>query len=156
MAGAYDFREQSSGEREPLGEQIRRGQQEAKDLAGQASGVAGELGVLIQQEVRLAKAELGQQVSKAVQSAVSAAAAGLFAMLMLIFAFVGVMLVIGEVLDLWIAAFITAGGLLLLALIAGLIARQRIKQISLVPERTVESVKEDLEWARSQMQSNAR
>ena len=55
-----------------------------------------------------------------------------------------------------IPALMIAGGLLLLALITGLIARQRIKQINLVPERTVESVKGDLEWARSQMQSNAR
>jgi uncharacterized membrane protein YqjE/uncharacterized protein YjbJ (UPF0337 family) len=147
---------QEEEEQEPLTDQLRRGQQEAKEVGRDVADVIGDLGTLVQQEVRLAKAEMSQQVSKAVRSVIFGSAAGLFAGLMLVFLFVAVMLVLGELMALWIAALVTTGILLVLAAVAGLIARQQLKKISLTPVQTIESVKEDLEWARNQMKSGAR
>ncbi|MEX2598865.1 MAG: phage holin family protein [Dehalococcoidia bacterium] len=168
MEGAREFR-QGQGEnipeqewpgQEPAGgrlrDDLRRGRREAEGLGNEIADVASDLGTLLQQEVQLAKAEIREQAGKGVQSLVSIATAGIFAALMLVFLFVGVMLVIGEALELWVSAFITAGILLVLAAIGALIARQRIKQMNPVPERTIESVKEDLEWARSQIRSGTR
>ncbi len=156
MAGAYDYRGRERPDAEPMTEQIRRGRQEAQDLAHEASDVAGDLGVLIQQEVRLAKAELQGQVSRATQSAVAGAAAGAFGMVMLIFLFASFMLTLNLALPLWISAYITAGILAILVGVAGLIAFLRLKQVNLAPTQTIESVKVDVEWARHRMQSGGR
>ena len=98
---------------------------------------------------------MSQQANIAVRSMVMGLSASLFALLTLVFLFVAVMLVIAEGLALWIAAFITTGVLAVLALGAGLYAYQKIKQLRIVPEQTVESMKEDLQWARNRMTSNS-
>src|SRR5918999_5467466 len=80
--------------------------------------------------------------------------AATFGFLMLPFLFLAVMFALALVLPLWAAALATTGLLAILAIGAGFIAYRQFRQVRLIPKRTVESVKEDVKWARSQWNSN--
>jgi Putative Actinobacterial Holin-X, holin superfamily III len=51
---------------------------------------------------------------------------------------------------LWLAALITAGLILLLAAVFGLLARSQMQKFSPVPRRLVSSIQEDVRWAQNQ------
>jgi hypothetical protein len=58
--------------------------------------------------------------------------------------------------DTWLAALIVAVVYGAAAGAAALMGKQRIDEVSPVPEQTIETVKEDVEWARTQQQSVGR
>jgi putative superfamily III holin-X len=59
--------------------------------------------------------------------------------------------------DAWLAALIVAVGFGAVAYLLQLMGRRRIAEAGPpVPEKTVESVKEDVQWAKSHAKSNAR
>jgi hypothetical protein len=111
---------------------------------------------LIQQEVRLAKTELSEQVKPLSRGAIWGAVATVLGVVAVGFAFGTLMWGLAEFMDLWLASLITTGVIVVLAAIAGFAAMKRFKQVRLAPERTMRSVKEDIEWARSQLTSNGK
>ena len=110
---------------------------------------------LVHQELELAKAELtqkGKQAGKGAGLFGGAGAIGLAALGALTACFI---LALSEVVPAWLAA-------LLVAVVYGIIALVLVKQGQAklkaagppVPEQTIETVKEDVEWAKTQMQSD--
>jgi uncharacterized membrane protein YqjE len=95
-----------------------------KSLGEIVSDVSEKASLLVREEIELAKAEVRQQVSRLTKGAVVAAAAGTF----LLFAFVtllhGLAWLINDALNssAWVGFLIVTGGLLVLAVVAGLIA----------------------------------
>jgi MFS family permease len=113
-----------------------------------------ETSTLVRQEIALAKAELAEKGKRAgIGAGLMAAAAvlGLAALGALVAFFI---LVLAEAMAAWGAALIVTGAL---AVVAGVLALVGLKQLRKatppVPEETVESVKEDVEWAKSQLKS---
>ena len=82
--------------------------------------------------------------------------AAVVALLTLAFFAVTAMFALDEVMDTWLAALITALGLLTITAIAGLLAYSQIKQITVAPKKTMQSVNEDVQWARDRMSFSAR
>ena len=109
---------------------------------------------LVKQEIDLAKAELSEKGRKAGLGAGMFGGAGLFA----VFAFAAltacIIAVLESPLSLWLAALIVA---VVYAAIAGVLAlqgRKKVKQaVPPVPEQATESVKEDVEWAKTRAKS---
>jgi uncharacterized membrane protein YqjE len=134
-----------------LGEELQRGQSEARDIGREVADIASDLQKLIQQEIQLAKTEMAEQMRLSTRAITWGAIAGVMGFFMLAFVCVTVMFALAEALPLWVSALITTGILAVLAAVAGIIAYQRFKQVSFMPQRTMESVKEDVEWARSQL-----
>jgi uncharacterized membrane protein YqjE len=110
---------------------------------------------LVHQELELAKAELQQKGKQAGQGAGmfgGAGALGLAALGALTACFI---LALNAVMPAWLAA-------LLVAVVYGIIAFVLVKQGQArmkragppVPEQTIETVKEDVEWAKTQMRSD--
>jgi predicted lipid-binding transport protein (Tim44 family) len=106
---------------------------------------------LARQEVELAKAEMAEKGRKAGLGAgllSGAAIAGLF--------FLGtftafLVLALAEGMDGWLAALIVAVLWAAVALVLALVGRQKVQDVGApVPEKTVESVKEDIEWLKGQ------
>jgi len=103
---------------------------------------------MLRSEVRLAKTELREEAAKAKSAgillgggAVSAFFAIFFLLLMTVYALTRVM-------PDWSAALIVAG---LMAIVAGLMlsaGMKRFKQVHPTPERTVENIKENVEWVK--------
>jgi uncharacterized membrane protein YqjE len=136
---------------EPLGDQLRRGVDEAKAVRGDLSDIYADVMTLASKEMELARVEMAEQAAAARNAAMFGAAAAVFALLMLAFAATTVMFALDEVMDLWLAALITAAGLLVITALLGLMARQQVKQITVAPKKTMESVREDVRWARDRM-----
>jgi hypothetical protein len=109
---------------------------------------------LVRQEIELAKSELGEKGKKAGVGVGMFGGAGLFG----VFAFAALTACIIAALDsampLWLAALIPA---VAYAAIAGLLAlkgREKVESAGPpVPEQTTESVKEDVQWAKTRAQS---
>jgi protein-S-isoprenylcysteine O-methyltransferase Ste14 len=113
--------------------------------------IAADLSLLIRQQVALAKEEVrGIAAEKATGGALLAAAA-VFALFVLGFASLAGAAALDLVLPRWAALLIVAGIYLVLAVIAVLIGRNALAAPA-TPERTKQTVKEDLEWAKRKLQ----
>lgn len=135
---------------------VRRGASEAGELRASAREIAVDMGDIFQHELDLAKAELSEQASTAARASTWTAIAGAFAFFTVMFLLLGAMWGLAEVFDeIWMAALAVAGGVFLLTVLAGLIALARWKQFNIVPQRAIESSKETVNWASSQLRSNS-
>ena len=113
--------------------------------------IGTDVSLLFRQQVALAKEEMrGIAAEKATGGALLAAAA-VFALFVLGFASLAGAAALDLVLPRWAALLIVAGIYLVLAVIAVLIGRNALAAPA-TPERTKQTVKEDLEWAKRKMQ----
>ena len=101
---------------------------------------------MVRSEIRLAKVEIRGEVKQAVSSSVWIAAGGVAATSAWIFMLWTLAYALAARMSMWAATLIVA--LVMAAAAAGLIMSgiRRAKRIHPIPERTVESVKENLEW----------
>jgi len=108
---------------------------------------------IIRAEVRLAKAETREEAAKAWRAArllLMGAVLGFFA---LGFVLTTVALLLALAMPAWVAAGLTAlaVGITAVSLIAA--GRKRLKTVNTKPEKTIESVKENVEWMKGQTRS---
>src|SRR3954453_9093746 len=127
----------------PLGELV-------KELAGQTS-------TLVRQEIKLAQAEMTSKGKLAGRGAGMLAGAAVAALLMLGALPATLIVVLDSFLPLWLAALIVT---LLWGLVGAVLAARGRKELQRatppVPEQTVETVKEDIQWAKTQTGSARR
>jgi uncharacterized membrane protein YqjE len=116
-----------------------------------------ELSSLVRQEMRLAQAEMTEKGKRAGIGAGMFGGAGLIGVMALGTLTACVVAALAEAMDVWLAALIVT---VVYAAVAGVLAlqgRDRIQQATPpVPEETVESVKEDVQWAKTQLPSGNR
>ena len=109
---------------------------------------------LVHQELELAKAELthkGKQAGAGAGLFGGAGALGLAALGALAACFI---LALNAIMPAWLAALIVAVVYGAIAAFLALRGRDKVKQATpLVPEQTIETVKEDVEWAKTQLRS---
>jgi uncharacterized membrane protein YqjE len=109
---------------------------------------------LVRQEIELAKAELGEKGKKAGLGAGMFGGAGLFAVFALAALTTCIIVALDSAMPLWLAALIPA---VIYAAVAGALAlqgRNKVQQAGPpVPEQATESVKEDVQWAKTQAKS---
>lgn len=120
--------------------------------------LAAETNTLVRQEIELAKAELSEKVKQAGKGAGMFGAAGIVALLSLGALTACLIALLATALDhVWLAALIVA---LVYGAIAGVLAmrgRDEVKEAAPpVPEQTIETVKEDVEWAKTRTRSATR
>jgi uncharacterized membrane protein YqjE len=113
-----------------------------------------EMSTLVRQELRLAQAEMTEKGKRAGIGAGIFGGAGLIGVMALGTLTACVVAALAEAMAVWLAALIVT---VVYAAIAGVLAlqgRERIQQATPpVPEQTVESVKEDVQWAKTQLPS---
>jgi len=112
--------------------------------------VAARFGDLVAKELELAKVETTDEVKKAAKASTLLVGGGLLAYLALMMASVAVALWLDEVMPPAIAFAIVAIFHAIVAAILVSVGRNRIRQVNPVPQQTIETVKEDVEWARTQ------
>ncbi len=143
MARDVELRQDSGSDDEPV-EELSVGQ-----LIGR---VTGDLSQLFRQELDLAKTEIKEEVAKAGKGAgmmSGAGIAGLYALLLLSFAAAWGL---AEPLSRWLAFLVVAGVWLLVALVLFLTGRRQLASAKpFPPQKTVETIKEDAQWAKDQM-----
>jgi Putative Actinobacterial Holin-X, holin superfamily III len=122
-----------------------------RSVAGLLSDLASETSMLVRQEIALFKAELQEKLGNLGQGAGALAAGGFIAfsgwLVLLAAAVLGLSIVVPP----WLAALIV--GLVVLALGVGLLffGKSRLDADSLVPRRTLNSLREDEAWIREQV-----
>lgn len=114
--------------------------------------LAQETGTLVRQEVELARVELSQKASRAGRHVAALAVGGAIAYAGVLALVAAVILALGEAgLPWWLSALIV--GLVVAGVGYALVARARtaLKAADLAPRQTVETLKEDREWAKEQI-----
>ena len=113
--------------------------------------------VLVRKEVDLAKAELAQKGKQAGIGAGMFGAGGLLAIFGLAVLTTALIAGLSEGMDTWLAALIVGVLYLAGAGVAALMGRERIREATpLTPEQAVETTKEDVQWAKTQIRSETR
>jgi uncharacterized membrane protein YqjE len=116
-----------------------------------------EASTLIRKEVELARAELAEKGRQVGKGAGMVGGAGLFGVTAFGALTAFLILVLAEAMDSWLAALIVAA---LYGAIAGVLALQGKQKVQEAappqPEQTIETLKEDVEWAKRQPESARR
>lgn len=135
---------------------------EANELRTHSTGelvkqLSEQTTTLVRKEIELAKAELTEKGKVAGQGAGmfgGAAVAGLLALGTLT---VVIVALLDKAMDLWVAALIVTLVYGAVAAVLAMRGRDRVKEgMPPAPEQTVETVKEDVQWAKSQAKSARR
>lgn len=115
------------------------------DLLGELSG---DLSKLMRQELELAKAEFREEAVKAGKATGMLAAAGFAGYLTTVLLSLALVFALGAVMPLGWAALIVAALWGITGLILYTTGRAKLRTVNPKPERTVETLKEDAEWAK--------
>ncbi len=121
-----------------------------KELSEQTS-------TLVRQELDLAKAEMSEKGKQAGMGAGMFGGAGLFGLLALIALTACLVMALDRAMVDWLAALVVAAAYAAIAGALALTGRNKVREAApAVPEQTRDTLKEDVEWAKTQRQSAAR
>ena len=112
--------------------------------------LAQETGKLVRQEVNLAKVEISQKASRAGRHVGVLAAGGAVAYAGLLAILAGIIILLNYVMPLWLSALLVG---LVVAVVGYLLVRKALdalKREDFTPQQTMESLKEDKQWAKDQ------
>jgi len=147
------------------GERVSNGDRVGRDLQGDVvsinseptlgdlfSSLTEDLSTLIRKEVDLARTETTEKVTQATRSVVSIVAGGLIAYAGLIALIIAVIVGLSGFMPLWLSALIVGIVVIVIGAIMISSGRSSLANMSVMPEKTVESMKENTEWAKEQVQ----
>ena len=117
-------------------------------MAESVKQLSADLGVLIRKELELAKSEIAEKGKAAGVGAGMLSGSALAALLTLMTLTAFEIIAIALALPLWLAALIVTAQWVLITAVLALVGKQRLQQAgSLVPTRTIENIKEDVQYA---------
>jgi uncharacterized membrane protein YqjE len=117
------------------------------------SGVIEDLQSLVRSEVQLAKVELKEDAREIGAGAGMLAAGALVGLVGFIFLMLGVTYLLNKSLEMWLAAGIVGVVLLIIAAIVAMSGKNKLSAANLKPAQTIDSMKENQEWASRQIKS---
>jgi len=117
------------------------------------SGLLQDLQEMVRGEITLARAEVRDDVTTASKGLASLAGASLIGVTGFIFVMLGVTYLLNQYMRMWIAAGAVGLALLVIAAIVASIAKSKLSATNLKPDQTIDSLKEDREWAKQQVSS---
>jgi uncharacterized membrane protein YqjE len=115
------------------------------------SELSRQTSTLIRQEVALAKAEIKEKGSEVGKDVGMMAAGGLLAYAGLLALIATIIIILAEFMDWWLSALIVS---IVVLGIGGMLVQRgmsALKQTNMKPEQTIETLKEDKEWAKKQL-----
>jgi xanthine/uracil permease len=123
-----------------------------RSLGDLFSDLSRETTTLVRQEVHLAKAELTQSATEAARGIGMLVAGGAVAYAGLLFILLAIVFGLIEAgWDAWLSALVVGVVVVAIGAILVLRARESLKPANLAPRRTVETLKEDQEWAKERI-----
>ena len=103
---------------------------------------------LIRSEFKLAKTEVAQDTKAAAFSAVWLVAGAVCALTAWTFSLWTAAIALAQVVPLWLATLLVAAAMAAAAAVLVMVGRQKVRHLPPVPDRTLASVKENLQWIR--------
>jgi len=113
------------------------------------SRASSDLATLFRKEVELAKIEIRDDVRHTAKAGSMFGAAGFAGYLAAVLASLALVFVLDLAMPLWAAFLIVAVLFALVGFVLFRQARTRMSQFTLGPEQTIETIKEDIEWAKA-------
>jgi uncharacterized membrane protein YqjE len=133
---------------------IEPDQQDQRSYGALLSGLLKDIQDLLRGEVRLAKAEIREDIASLTRGIAMLAVAAILSLVGLIALTIAAGILLNEWIDEgWQAFGLVALALLLLAAVLGLVGKNRLSATSMAPDQTIESLKEDKEWVSQQVRS---
>jgi uncharacterized membrane protein YqjE len=115
------------------------------------SELASETGLLIRQEIALAKVELTQKVTRVGRNVGYLVLGGAVAYAALLALLAAIIILLANFMPSWVAALVVA---VLVGIVGAILiskALADLKKTDVAPRQTVETLKEDAQWAKQQM-----
>ncbi len=134
-------------------DQSATGQSSTESLGTIVTGIVKDLQDVVRGEVQLAKAELKEDVSSLGKGAAMIAAGAFLALVGFMFVMLGVTYLLHKSLSMWLSAGIVGVVLLIIGIIAAMAGKNALSAANLKPEQTIDSLKEDQQWANQQIKS---
>lgn len=123
---------------------------EERSLGELFAELASETSTLVRQEVELAKTEMTQKATRVGRDVGAIGAGGAIAYAGFLVLLAAITLGLGELIPLWLSALIV--GALVVGIGYMVVQRglQALKRASLTPHETIQTLKEDAQWAKEQ------
>ena len=125
--------------------------QNGRSLAEVLQDIVANIQEIFRSEFRLAKAEINEETAKAVRSSVPLVIGVLLSLYALGFLLLAIVHGLSTVIQPWLAALIVGVAVLVVAIALISAGRKRFKQVRVVPEKTIGTMKENVQWAKSQI-----
>ena len=117
------------------------------ELFGQ---LGSDLGTLVRQEIELAKVETRREVHKATEAVGAFGIAGLAAFFTVMFASLALAWLLDQAMNTALAFLIVGVLWGIVAAVLFVAGRKRMARVNFVPQETMETVKEDVQWIQAQ------
>jgi len=127
-----------------------RDSKDERSLGELFSELARDTSTLVSQELTLAKTEMSQKASRVGKDVGFLAAGGAVAYAGLLAVLAGVIVLLGQVIPMWLSAILIG---LVVAGVGYFLVRKgldALKREDLAPRQTIETLKEDQQWAKDQ------
>jgi uncharacterized membrane protein YqjE len=125
--------------------------QQGRTMAEVLQDIVANIQEIFRSEFRLAKIEIQQQIAHAARSAVPLIIGMLLGLYALGFLLLAAVHALSLAVAPWLASLIVGVVVLAISLALVSVGRNRLKQVKVVPEKTVETVKENVQWAKQQI-----
>jgi uncharacterized membrane protein YqjE len=122
--------------------------QNGRSMAEVLQDIVANVQEIFRSEFRLAKAEIHEETSKIARSSVPLGMGVLLALYALGFILLAAVHALATVVGAWLAALIVGVTVLVISMILVSIGKNRLKQVKVVPAKTIGTVKENVQWAR--------
>lgn len=122
----------------------------SRSIADVLQDIIANVQAIIRSEVRLAKTEVTEEVTKAGRAGgllAGGIVAALFALWLLLLT---ILFALATVIPMWGAALILFAVMFIAAVVLLNAGKKRFKTVHATPEKTIETVKENVEWVKSQ------
>ena len=103
---------------------------------------------IVRSELRLAKTELGEELVKVKAAGVLLGMGAMCGFFAAFFVLLAAVFGLSNVLPSWAAALIVATAMAMMAIVMAYSGRRRLRTIHPIPEHTVETMKENIQWAK--------
>ena len=126
-------------------------EKEERSIGELIANLASETGTLVRQEIALAKVELGQKATRIGSNIAQLAIGGAVAYAALLALLAGVIGLLATAMAWWAAAIVVAVVVGIVGAVMISKALDSLKRTELAPRQTVETLKEDAQWAKQQV-----
>ncbi len=130
---------------------IRQTTSNGRTMSEVLQDIVANIQEIVRSEFRLAKVEIHEETTKAVRSSIPLVIGVLLSLYALGFILLAVVHALSMVVDAWLATLIVGAAVLVISMILVSVGRKRFKQVKVVPEKTVVTVKENVQWAKHQI-----
>jgi uncharacterized membrane protein YqjE len=121
-----------------------------RSIGSLVNDIVGNVQEIIRSEVRLAKAEVTEELTKARRAMIWLVAGAVLATMAFGFLLLTAVYVLEHFFQPWVAALIVALGSGAIGGALAAVGASQMKRVSLPPPRTITSVQENLQWAKAQ------